>query len=80
MTVKELIEALQKQDPDRVVICQKDAHVRIGEIFDALECQNSEVEKLRSAIRNFRDVSGRHHTQIACERLLALLPENNGNT
>ena len=42
----------------------------------ALECQSKEVERLRAAIRNLRDVSGRHHTQIACERLFALLPEN----
>ncbi len=53
-----------------------DQRDRIGEIFDALECQNKEVEKLRAAIRNLRDVSGRHHSQIACERLFALLPEN----
>ena len=53
-----------------------DQRDRIGEIFDALECQNKEVERLRNAIRNLRDVSGRHHTQIACERLFALLPEN----
>jgi hypothetical protein len=53
-----------------------DQRDRIGEIYDALECQNNEVERLRAAIRNLRDVSGRHHTQIACERLFALLPEN----
>ena len=35
------------------------------------------IAELESAIRNFRDVSGRHHSQIACERLFALLPENN---
>ncbi len=53
-----------------------DQRDRIGEIFDALECQNKEVEKLRAAIRNLRDVKGRHHTQIATEQLFALLPEN----
>jgi hypothetical protein len=31
------------------------------------------VARLRSAIENFRDVKGRHNTQIACERLLALV-------
>ena len=29
-----------------------------------------------NAVRNLRDVQGRHHTQIAMERLFALLPEN----
>ena len=33
-------------------------------------------DELLAAIRNLRDVSGRHHTKIACERLFALLPEN----
>lgn len=30
-----------------------DQHDRIGEIFDALERQNKEVERLRNAIRSF---------------------------
>lgn len=30
-----------------------DQRDRIGEIFDALECQNREVERLRNAIRSF---------------------------
>ena len=62
--------------PSRARVTITDQRDRIGEIFDALECQNKEVERLRAAIRNLRDVSGRHHTQIACERLFALLPEN----
>jgi hypothetical protein len=53
-----------------------DGRDRIGEIFDALECKNKEVEKLRAAIRNLRDVKGRHHTQIATEQLFALLRGN----
>jgi hypothetical protein len=36
----------------------------------------AEVIRLRNAIRNLRDVKGRHHTQIATEQLFALLPEN----
>jgi hypothetical protein len=36
----------------------------------------SDLQRLRSAVRNLRDVQGRHHTQIATERLFALLPEN----
>jgi hypothetical protein len=35
-----------------------------------------ERDRLQDAIRNMRDVQGRHHAQIACERLFALLPEN----
>lgn len=36
----------------------------------------AKLEELREAVRNFRDVSGRHHTKMAAERLIALLPEN----
>jgi hypothetical protein len=36
----------------------------------------SDLQRLRSAVRNLRDVQGRHHTQIATERLFALLTEN----
>jgi hypothetical protein len=53
-----------------------DQRDRIGEIFEALEYQNKEVERLRNAVRNLRDAKGRHHTQIATEQLFALLPEN----
>jgi hypothetical protein len=45
------------------------------ELGNARKAEN-ELENLRAAIRNLRDVSGRHHTEIACERLFALLPEN----
>ena len=37
---------------------------------------DGDLQRLRSAVRNLRDVQGRHHTQIATERLFALLPEN----
>jgi len=33
-----------------------------------------DLEELRSAIRNLRDVKGRHHTQQATEALFNLLP------
>jgi hypothetical protein len=35
-----------------------------------------EREKFYAAIRNLRDVHGRHHTEIACKLLYDLLPEN----
>jgi len=35
-----------------------------------------ELEELRTEVRNFRDVSGRHNTVIAYRRLIALLPES----
>lgn len=35
-----------------------------------------ERDELHDAIRAYRDAKGRYHTQKACERLLALLPEN----
>ena len=37
-----------------------------------------ELETLRDAVRNMRDVKGRFNTQLAAERLMALLPENAG--
>jgi hypothetical protein len=33
-------------------------------------------DRLQDAVRNLRDVKGRHNTGIAYERLLAMLPEN----
>jgi hypothetical protein len=36
----------------------------------------AEVIRLRNAIRNLRDVKGRHHTQIATEQLFALLSDS----
>jgi hypothetical protein len=36
----------------------------------------AKLEELREAVRNVRDVKGRFHTQLATERLIALLPEN----
>ena len=36
----------------------------------------SDLTELRDAVRSIRDVKGRHHTQLAYERLIALLPEN----
>ena len=35
-----------------------------------------ERDDLLAAIRAYRDANGRYHTQLACERLLSLLPEN----
>ena len=35
-----------------------------------------ERDRLQDAVRSYRDAKGRYHTQKACERLLALLPEN----
>lgn len=35
-----------------------------------------ERNELRDAVKNLRDVKGRHHTEIAARALYALLPEN----
>ena len=35
-----------------------------------------ERDRLRDAVREYRDAKGRYHTQKACERLIALLPAN----
>lgn len=37
---------------------------------------SGELSELRTAIRNLRDAKGRHNTQLAAERIFALLPEN----
>jgi hypothetical protein len=44
--------------------------------WELLRDARAELETLRDAVRNFRDVKGRFHTQLAAERLIALLPEN----
>ncbi len=41
-----------------------------------MEKLQRERDELRDAVRAYRDAKGRYHTQKACERLLALLPEN----
>ena len=35
-----------------------------------------ERNELREAVRNMRDVAGRHHTEIACHRLYDLIRYN----
>ena len=35
-----------------------------------------ERDRLQEAVRNLRDVKGRHNSGLAYERLLSLLPEN----
>jgi hypothetical protein len=45
----------------------------LAEVGDNFRAENAE---LRAAIRNLRDVKGRHHTQIATEQLFALLSES----
>ena len=35
------------------------------------------IRKLESAIRNLRDVKGRHHSEQAYAKLVAMLPESN---
>ena len=44
--------------------------------WELLRDARAELETLRDAVRNMRDVKGRFHTQLATERLIALLPEN----
>ena len=36
------------------------------------------IRKLESAIRNLRDVKGRHHSEMAYNKLVAMLPESKG--
>ena len=44
--------------------------------WELLRDTRAELEELRDAVRNVRDVKGRFHTQLAVERMIALLPEN----
>jgi hypothetical protein len=53
-----------------------DAIVEATNAVNDIIVVRSQLEELRAAVRNFRDVQGRHHTEIACKRLFALLPEN----
>ena len=50
-----------------------DGHMKLMCRLHTAETQRDE---LRDAVRAYRDAKGRYHTQKACERLLALLPEN----
>ena len=44
--------------------------------WELLRDARAELETLRDAVRNFRDVEGSFPTQLAAERLIALLPDN----
>ena len=48
----------------------------IRETEREVEEAEAKLEELRQAVRNVRDVKGRHHTQLALERLIALLTKN----
>lgn len=45
-----------------------------------LRATEAERDEIRNAVRLLRDAKGRHHTQIAMERLIAILPENKQTT
>lgn len=45
-------------------------------VFEEVMALKKERDGLLAAIRNLRDVSGRHHTEQAARALIALLPEN----
>ena len=53
-----------------------DITCELNKLLGNYEVAMDERDELREAVRNIRNVQGRHHTQIAMERLIALLPEN----
>jgi len=57
----------------------KDLHYVAQLNFKTADCarMNAEedLDRLRSSIRNLRNAKGRHNTQIATERLFAMLPD-----
>ena len=67
MVIMTPIEGFQETDNDT------EAELAAWEL---LRDTRAELEELRDAVRNMRDVKGRFHTQLATERLIALLPEN----
>jgi len=53
-------------------------YVTLAEAMAEVHCWREkcqEVSKLRAAIRDYRDAKGRHHTKLACDRLLQLISE-----
>jgi hypothetical protein len=67
--------------------CPVSAYWRMNHLCREMERQRNEktwlamqfageLAELRNAIRNLRDVNGRHHTQQALEHLISLLPES----
>lgn len=55
----------------------KDQAMKVYETFKGDDATyRRRIDELERAIRNLRDVSGRHNTEIACRRLYSLLPEN----
>ena len=47
----------------------------VGSVAKRLERERND---LRAAIRNLRDVKGRHHSEHAYNKLVAMLPESKG--
>jgi hypothetical protein len=69
----EAMEYRRERDEARASLAAAEAwSATLADIGDDFRAANAE---LRAAIRNLRDVQGRHHTQIATERLFAVLPE-----
>ena len=73
-----LIEHARKLERERdearkLFESSKRARASLNEACDHLQ---RERDAQHAAIRNLRDVQGRYHTQIATERLFALLPES----
>ena len=70
----EAMDYRRERDEARASLAAAEAwSATLADIGDDFRAANAE---LRAAIRNLRDVQGRHHTQIATERLFALLPES----
>jgi hypothetical protein len=70
----EAMEYRSERDEARASLAAAEAwSATLADIGDDFRSANAE---LRAAIRNLRGVKGEHRTQIACERLFALLPEN----
>lgn len=78
------ILAAEIQAPDHIpAMCLRDAAAMIETLLQWVDDGKAngarcaeERDRLQDAVRNLRDVSGRHHTEQACRRLYALLPEN----
>ena len=67
------VQTLNERDEARASLAAAESwSATVADIGDDFRAK---LVELRHAVRNLRDVQGRHHTQQATERLFALLPE-----
>jgi hypothetical protein len=73
--IHDKMDKLERERDEALALLESEKSTRNTIIAKGVELER-QLEAMRVAVRNLRDVKGRHNTGIAYERLLALIPEN----